>query len=267
MQASDENPYQMPSVDEASWFGGSHLGTQTQATNWQVVNCTTPANYFHVLRRQVGGAAARTSAAQLCCVLNCHSLKQLAGRHTLCRCQAKQHTTQSPARCMQATDPGASHSWSHLVTLPLPAPSPTPHTACIPSRRQALTAALCPPTSQIHRQFRKPLIIASPKSLLRHPKCKSPLTEFDDVPDDAGIVGVRFKRVIMDDAGAMPKSRAPNPPKVGAWRWPWRLQCPRAVQCLCSVWQARQVTTGVAGQLPAAKQASVTLPLKRCTKR
>ncbi|MFM2130597.1 MAG: 2-oxoglutarate dehydrogenase subunit, partial [Pseudomonadota bacterium] len=23
--------------------------------NWQVVNCTTPANYFHVLRRQVGG--------------------------------------------------------------------------------------------------------------------------------------------------------------------------------------------------------------------
>jgi 2-oxoglutarate dehydrogenase complex dehydrogenase (E1) component-like enzyme len=24
-----------------------------QTTNWQVVNCTTPANYFHVLRRQV----------------------------------------------------------------------------------------------------------------------------------------------------------------------------------------------------------------------
>jgi hypothetical protein len=37
---------------------------------------------------------------------------------------------------------------------------------------------------QIHRQFRKPLIVFSPKNLLRHPKCKSPLTEFDDVPDD-----------------------------------------------------------------------------------
>lgn len=69
---------------------GGHLGTQTQRTNWQIVNCTTPANYFHVLRRQ------------------------------------------------------------------------------------------------IHRQFRKPLIVMSPKNLLRHPKCKSPLNEFDDVPDDAG---------------------------------------------------------------------------------
>jgi len=26
---------------------------QIQKTNWQVVNCTTPANYFHVLRRQI----------------------------------------------------------------------------------------------------------------------------------------------------------------------------------------------------------------------
>lgn len=26
---------------------------QVQHTNWQVVNCTTPANYYHVLRRQV----------------------------------------------------------------------------------------------------------------------------------------------------------------------------------------------------------------------
>ena len=34
-------------------FAGAHLGNQMQTTNWQVVNCTTPANYFHVLRRQV----------------------------------------------------------------------------------------------------------------------------------------------------------------------------------------------------------------------
>jgi len=39
-------------------------------------------------------------------------------------------------------------------------------------------------TEQVHRQFRKPLIVAAPKSLLRHPKCRSPLAEFDDVPDD-----------------------------------------------------------------------------------
>ena len=39
---------------------------------------------------------------------------------------------------------------------------------------------------QVHRQFRKPLIVMSPKALLRHPKCKSLLTEFDDHPDDHG---------------------------------------------------------------------------------
>lgn len=53
---------------------------------------------------------------------------------------------------------------------------------------------------QIHRQFRKPLVIISPKNLLRLPQAKSPLAEFDEVPDDKGIVGVRFKRVIMDES-------------------------------------------------------------------
>lgn len=117
LQMSDENPFVVPHIDDSQWFTGSHLGTQVQSTNWQVVNCTTPANYFHVLRRQ------------------------------------------------------------------------------------------------IQRQFRKPLIVMAPKNLLRHPKCKSFLWEFDDVPDDAGIVGVRFKRLIMDDAGIVPKSRAPSPPQ------------------------------------------------------
>ena len=54
LQMSDENPYVLPEINEAEWFAGGHLGTQLQETNWQVVNCTTPANYFHVLRRQVG---------------------------------------------------------------------------------------------------------------------------------------------------------------------------------------------------------------------
>lgn len=40
----------------------------------------------------------------------------------------------------------------------------------------------------------------TPKNLLRYPDCKSPLAEFDEVPDDKGIVGVRFKRLIMDEA-------------------------------------------------------------------
>lgn len=39
----------------------------------------------------------------------------------------------------------------------------------------------------------------SPKNLLRHPECRSPLAEFDEVPDDKGIIGVRFKRIIMDE--------------------------------------------------------------------
>ena len=45
-----------------------------------------------------------------------------------------------------------------------------------------------PPRPQIHRQFRKPLVVFSPKNLLRHPLAKSPLTDFDDKPDDKGII-------------------------------------------------------------------------------
>jgi 2-oxoglutarate dehydrogenase C-terminal len=61
---------------------------------------------------------------------------------------------------------------------------------------------------QIHRSFRKPLIIFTPKNLLRHPKAKSKLLEFDDKADDPNIVGVRFKRLIMDNRET---DRAPNP--------------------------------------------------------
>eukprot|EP00897_Mesotaenium_endlicherianum_P004573 jgi/Mesen1/4143/ME000218S03262 len=77
---------------------------QIQNTNWQIVNVTTPANYFHVLRRQ------------------------------------------------------------------------------------------------IHRDFRKPLIVMSPKNLLRHPLCKSDLSEFDDVAGHPGFdrQGTKFKRLMKD---------------------------------------------------------------------
>lgn len=53
---------------------------------------------------------------------------------------------------------------------------------------------------QIHRDFRKPLVIMSPKNLLRHPDCRSPLEEFDDSWDD--MQGVRFRRLIMDKSAA-----------------------------------------------------------------
>jgi len=70
---------------------------QIQRTNWQIVNCTTPANYFHVLRRQ------------------------------------------------------------------------------------------------IHREFRKPLVIFTPKSLLKHPLAKSPQTAFDDSGDDTRFLRVYYE--------------------------------------------------------------------------
>jgi 2-oxoglutarate dehydrogenase E1 component len=80
------------------------MRNQIQQCNWQVVNVTTPANYFHVLRRQ------------------------------------------------------------------------------------------------IHRDFRKPLIVMSPKNLLRHKDCKSSLSEFDDLAGHPGFdkQGTRFKRLIKD---------------------------------------------------------------------
>lgn len=58
-------------MDHKDWFTGSHLGTQIQAANWQVVNCTTPANYFHVLRRQV-----RRSSSSRGCRLGCAMCEQ-----------------------------------------------------------------------------------------------------------------------------------------------------------------------------------------------
>ncbi|XP_019181255.1 PREDICTED: 2-oxoglutarate dehydrogenase, mitochondrial-like [Ipomoea nil] len=97
LQMSDDNPYVIPEMEPT-------LRKQIQECNWQVVNVTTPANYFHVLRRQ------------------------------------------------------------------------------------------------IHRDFRKPLIVMSPKNLLRHKDCKSNLSEFDDVEGHPGFdkQGTRFKRLIKD---------------------------------------------------------------------
>ncbi|CAN8251494.1 unnamed protein product [Cochlearia groenlandica] len=56
---------------------------------------------------------------------------------------------------------------------------------------------------QIHRDFRKPLIVMAPKNLLRHKQCVSNLSEFDDVKGHPGFdkQGTRFKRLIKDQSG------------------------------------------------------------------
>lgn len=46
LQQTDDDPDVVPVMDEEN-------RRQIQTTNWQVVYCSTPANYFHVLRRQV----------------------------------------------------------------------------------------------------------------------------------------------------------------------------------------------------------------------
>jgi 2-oxoglutarate dehydrogenase E1 component len=46
LQQVDEDPDIVPPM-------GENERMQIQQTNWQVVNCSTPANYFHVLRRQI----------------------------------------------------------------------------------------------------------------------------------------------------------------------------------------------------------------------
>lgn len=55
---------------------------------------------------------------------------------------------------------------------------------------------------QMHRPFRKPLVVFSPKSLLRHPMCQSPLADFtkghfQEVIDDAGVNAKDVKRVVL----------------------------------------------------------------------
>jgi 2-oxoglutarate dehydrogenase E1 component len=68
---------------------------------------------------------------------------------------------------------------------------------------------------QLHRQFRKPLIMFSPKNLLRHPAAKSPLAEFSESPTDKDIQGVRFKRLIMDESSTDRSFDPPKQPDVG----------------------------------------------------
>jgi len=46
LQMCDDDPYDVPEINHATQV-------QVQNTNWQVMNISTPANYFHALRRQI----------------------------------------------------------------------------------------------------------------------------------------------------------------------------------------------------------------------
>ena len=55
---------------------------------------------------------------------------------------------------------------------------------------------------QLHRDFRKPLVVFTPKSLLRNPKCVSPLSDFTDgrfqeLIDDSSADAKKVKRVLF----------------------------------------------------------------------
>ncbi len=56
---------------------------------------------------------------------------------------------------------------------------------------------------QLHRPFRKPLIVMTPKSLLRHPLCTSPLedfasgTRFQEVMDDSFVTAREVTKVLL----------------------------------------------------------------------
>jgi 2-oxoglutarate dehydrogenase E1 component len=55
---------------------------------------------------------------------------------------------------------------------------------------------------QMKREFRKPLVVFTPKSLLRHPRCTSSLDDlangrFQEVIDDSKAVAKKIKRVVL----------------------------------------------------------------------
>ena len=67
LQMIDENPYEMPMVDESKWFSGGHLGGHLQKLNCQAshtgpINHTSPISIF-----TAGGSRSSHSAcASLC---------------------------------------------------------------------------------------------------------------------------------------------------------------------------------------------------------
>lgn len=50
---------------------------------------------------------------------------------------------------------------------------------------------------QVHRTFRKPLVVMSPKSLLKHPLVRSNLDEFDDVGTLLMILRLTLQKAVL----------------------------------------------------------------------
>ncbi|MGH0189178.1 UNVERIFIED_CONTAM: hypothetical protein FKN15_033739 [Acipenser sinensis] len=128
--------------------------------NWIVVNCSTPANYFHVLRRQI--------------------LQPF-------RKPGPEHSSARPERFLQMcnddsdmfpkiTDDFAVRQLYDCNWIVVNCSTPANYFHVL--RRQIL------------QPFRKPLIIFTPKSLLRHPEAKS---SFNDMNS-----GTDFLRLIPD---------------------------------------------------------------------
>ena len=121
---------------------------QTQHSNWQVLNCSTPANYFHAC----GGRCARAIRSRAAPRRHTHifCLRVCAQRHDVCNALTQTQTFVH----------ARPHTRAHLA-----------RTQVVPS-------------------YRKPLIIATPKSLLRSPDARSSLSEFEE--------GTCFSRVIPE---------------------------------------------------------------------
>ena len=189
-QMVDENPYVAPVVDESKWFTGGHLGGQIQKINWQARPWPLPrwpaaadvhasdaahvqaARPFPLNPPPWAGSSPEHQATCLSQMLACECMhvcrspaarRRLAGS-TCCNASVliKPRTSQTlacePWACAQIANCTTPANYFHLL------------------RRQ------------IHRQFRKPLVVMAPKALLRAPFAKSDLHEFDDKADDV----VRF---------------------------------------------------------------------------
>lgn len=127
----------------------------------------------NLLRHPKVGCTTIISLA-LCCRAPPQPGMHAGGRGKLRRSQPRAHAGCSQ-RPMIKYQNSASRNWMSLTTCRRPM-----HRGC----------------ALILRTHTKPRTVYQ-----IHTQCKSDLDEFDDVPGDHGIVGVRFKRLIMDDQG------------------------------------------------------------------
>jgi 2-oxoglutarate dehydrogenase complex dehydrogenase (E1) component-like enzyme len=123
---------------------------QIQQCNWQVASPSTPANYFHLLRRQVDSIAACAAPASARFRL---ALNRLPPPAACSRRVALARSRTAPLRRQLCRDASAA-------------------------RRRPRVIAASAPCLQLIRDFRKPLIVSEPKGLFRHKLAVSPIEDF-----------------------------------------------------------------------------------------